>query len=286
MDESTGDPLERWLGAGLITRAQAEEIRRFERARAPSEPDSAAAGSGGDDRPSEAPVPVRTAPGREPPRSRERRPGELAWGDTQPSSESGWVTSADAQAARAARSEEPSASDHLPPVEDSEPHPGGETELPAGRRPGPVRPRASQASKRGLLSDLASPEFVRHPPVSINARGLGLLLAALAFLALLGSAFTFLTDLFLAPGRLLWTDLENSIHLAASVVGLVGGYRMYLGVAGGGRLVQVSLGVNVLATLVFSFSRLLHFETVLALVIWVSLYYLTRMSRYPEEERS
>ena len=120
-----------------------------------------------------------------------------------------------------------------------------------------------------------------HDSLRLNGRRLAIVLAALAVLGLVGAAVGFVTDVFVAPGRLLTADGEESIHFGASLIALVGALWMYQGREAGRRLVLLSLALNILATLFLSFRRLGDPATIAVLIAWAALCYLTLAARLP-----
>lgn len=149
--------------------------------------------------------------------------------------------------------------------------PGGQAQQPArtpGAPPGRVRRRAS--AHRGANA-------------GVPARPLALLLGVLATLGLLGATLGFAVDLFVAPSRLLTADLEESLHLLASLVGIGGAFELYRGTRQGRSLVLGSLGLNLLATLVFSSSSLAQVETLVPVLTWLTLGVLTALADQPNQ---
>lgn len=135
----------------------------------------------------------------------------------------------------------------------------------------PIRRRASA---RPLRPALAPSSLWRL----LDVRFVAVVLGVLAGLGLLGATLSFTVDLFVAPWRIFTLDVEESVHLVASVVGLAGAFQLYR--TGRGRpLVLTSLGLNVLATLVFSASTLLTSDTLVPMLTWLGLAALTVFSR-------
>jgi hypothetical protein len=114
----------------------------------------------------------------------------------------------------------------------------------------------------------------------IDLRTLGTVLAGLALVALLASMFAVTTDLFVGPGQRVATEVEDVLHLVASVLGLVGGLRLASGRVAGRTLVYWSLGINVVATLLLAGARLKEPLTIGALLVWAVLAFLTWRARY------
>jgi len=114
----------------------------------------------------------------------------------------------------------------------------------------------------------------------IDARVLGGLLAALALLAMVGAVFALATDMVVAPSQRWAATIEDVAHAVAAALGLTGGLRMAGGRHDGRRLVLVSLGLNLAATLLFSAAHLLEAMTLLPVLAWLALGWLTWSSRF------
>jgi|SRR5215472_13908004 len=146
----------------------------------------------------------------------------------------------------------------------------------AGLGQGPLRPvirrRASGRQPGG-----ASLGWV------LDAHFVAVLLGTLAALGLVGATLSFVVDLFVAPWRLYTTDLEESLHLLASVIGLAGAFRLARGAHQAKHVILVGLALNVGATLVFGRSTVMRPESLLPLVTWLALAALTVAARvrYP-----
>ncbi len=116
----------------------------------------------------------------------------------------------------------------------------------------------------------------------LDARPLGVVLGVLAALGLLGAALSFVVDLFVAPWRIFTADLEESLHLLASMVGLAGAIQ--LSRYGVRMLVLAGLALNVLASLAFSLATLGRLETMVPLLTWLALALLTIFVRRPRAQ--
>lgn len=127
----------------------------------------------------------------------------------------------------------------------------------------------------------ASAGHVRLPSLGrvLDARFVSLLLGTLAALGLIGATLTFVVDLFVAPWRIYTSDLEESLHLLASVIGLTGAFRLARGAHRAKLVILTGLGLNVAATLVFSRPTLPRPETALPLLTWLVLSVLTALAR-------
>ncbi len=113
----------------------------------------------------------------------------------------------------------------------------------------------------------------------VTARPLALVLGALATLGLLGATLSFAVDILVAPWRLLTADVEESLHLLASLIGIAGAFELWRGTPHAKAVVLAGLGLNVGATLAFSADRLLHPSTWIPLLTWVALAVLTVRAR-------
>jgi hypothetical protein len=106
-------------------------------------------------------------------------------------------------------------------------------------------------------------------------------LGVLAGLGLLGAALGFVVDLFVAPNRIFTADAQDSLHLAASLLGLAGAFELRGGSGHGKGLVLASLAINLAATLVFSRGTVTQFETLVPMLTWLTLGLLTVLARRP-----
>jgi hypothetical protein len=123
----------------------------------------------------------------------------------------------------------------------------------------------------------ASARHVRLPTLAwlFDGHTLAILLGVLAALGLIGATLSFVVDLFVAPWRLYTSDLEESLHLLASVVCLAGAFRLSRSAYQAKHLVLAGLALNVVATLVFSSASLGRPDTLVPLLTWVGLAALT-----------
>lgn len=136
------------------------------------------------------------------------------------------------------------------------------------RRPG-IRRRASAHREPPRIDSLLDTRFVAQ------------LLGVLAALGLFGATLSFTVDLFVAPWRLFTSDAEESLHLLASVIGLIGAYRLARGLPRARAVVLGGLGVNLAVTLMFSARTLGRPETLVPVLTWLSLAALTLAARRP-----
>lgn len=145
-----------------------------------------------------------------------------------------------------------------------EPQPSGwdGAEVPA--QPPEIRPGVRRRAS-------ARPDPFRLGGWRPDTRALAMVLGILAALGLLGATLSFAVDLFVAPWRLLTADVEESLHLIASAIGLGGALELYRRERSGRPLVLVSLAVNVVATLIFSRGTLGRLETFVPILVWVLL---------------
>lgn len=104
-----------------------------------------------------------------------------------------------------------------------------------------------------------------------QARVVAITLGVLAALGLTLATLAFVVDLFVAPWRLYTSDLELSLHLLASVIGLAGAFRLSRGAHRARLVVLVGLALNVAATFVFSRDTVGRPETIVPLLTWFGL---------------
>jgi hypothetical protein len=163
-----------------------------------------------------------------------------------------------------------------------------------GRPPPPPPPpppprryaaRPPQLRPPGDLGDRAGPLLDGLPFAPLDARLVGLAMALLAAIGFLAGVFRVTLDLLVAPTHDLTGDLEDLLHLGASVLGAVGGFQMAMGSAAGRRLVLASLGINLGATLVLSLKRLAEAGTLIEIGLWVALALLVATSAFGRSAR-
>ena len=118
---------------------------------------------------------------------------------------------------------------------------------------------------------------------ALDARTVAIALGVLAALGLVGATLSFVVDLFVAPWRLYGTDVEESLHLLASAIGLAAAFQLSRGAHHAKLHVLAGLGLNVAATLAFSPASLPRPETIVPLLTWLGLAALTVRARirYP-----
>ena len=146
----------------------------------------------------------------------------------------------------------------------------------AGLGRGPLRPGIR---RRASARRLPGPSL----EWALDAHFVAVLLGVLAALGLIGATLSFVVDLFVAPWRLYTSDLEESLHLLASVIGLAGAFRLARGAHQAKQVIVAGLALNVLATLVFSRSTLVRPETLVPMLTWLGLAALALRARvsYP-----
>lgn len=115
--------------------------------------------------------------------------------------------------------------------------------------------------------------------LALEARTVAIALGVLAALGLVGATLSFVVDLFVAPWRLYSTDVEESLHLLASAIGLAAAFQLSRSAHHAKLHVLAGLALNVAATLVFSAAALLRLETIVPLLTWVGLGVLTVLAR-------
>jgi hypothetical protein len=118
-----------------------------------------------------------------------------------------------------------------------------------------------------------------RPRLSLSAERLGLVLSALAFAGLVWSGVALATDLLVSPRKPLGIELVDAIRVAASLLALIGGRRMYRGAEHGKPLVLTGLALFALMTAATSLRRLADPATVAVLLSCVVLYYLAATSK-------
>jgi hypothetical protein len=114
---------------------------------------------------------------------------------------------------------------------------------------------------------------------ALDAHFVAVLLGTLAALGLIGATLSFVVDLFVAPWRLITSDLEESLHLLASVIGLAGAFRLARGTHQAKHVILIGLALNVAATLVLGRATITRPETIVPLATWFGLAGLTVASR-------
>ncbi|HZV49941.1 MAG TPA: hypothetical protein VFD49_09275 [Candidatus Dormibacteraeota bacterium] len=125
----------------------------------------------------------------------------------------------------------------------------------------------------------AGPAAVARRLTRVDARPLAFVLGALATLGLLGATLSFAVDVLVAPWRLLTADVEESLHLLASLIGIAGAFALWRGTPHARAVVLAGLALNVGATLAFSADTLLHPSTWIPLSTWAGLAVLTLRAR-------
>jgi len=147
---------------------------------------------------------------------------------------------------------------HLPPIGRAGPRPGVRRR--ASARPAPP----SDALRRAL-----------------DAHVVATVLGVLAGLGLMGATLSFTVDLFVAPWRIFTSDVEESLHLVASLVGLAGAFQLYRGARRGRPVVLAGLALNAAATYYLSGRTLGSPDTLVPMLTWLALAVWTVLSRRP-----
>lgn len=114
---------------------------------------------------------------------------------------------------------------------------------------------------------------------ALEGRTVAIVLGVLAALGLVGATLTFVVDLFVAPWRVYGADVEESLHLLASAIGLAAAFQLSRGAHRAKLLVLAGLALNVGATLAFSRGSLGRFEVIVPLLTWLGLAALTVAAR-------
>jgi hypothetical protein len=114
---------------------------------------------------------------------------------------------------------------------------------------------------------------------ALDAHFVAVLLGALAALGTIGATLSFVVDLFVAPWLLVTSDLEESLHLLASVIGLAGAFRLARGAHQAKHVILLGLALNVAATAVLGRATLTRPETIVPLATWFGLAALTVAAR-------
>ncbi len=143
------------------------------------------------------------------------------------------------------------------------------------------------------LNTLVNPPFAKDPPVKvdIDAKVLGIIVAILSALAILFGlgALTALAGVgaFLASvgfgGFLPIAYLGVLVSLAADVMSLIGGWRMYQGNAEGKRLVIYGLAIGFVGQIVSGIGYASG-GVIVSLVVLAAVYYLVVVSRFPGDQ--
>jgi hypothetical protein len=183
--------------------------------------------------------------------------------------EAGIITGSQADAIRAFES---SSAAPLPAPAPPGPAPVEEAAPVEPARPMPPRPEPPARGRRSFGIGGLVPE--------LDLRTFGTVLAGLALIALLANMFAVTTDLFLGPGQQVATEVEDVLHLVASVLGLIGGLRLASGRISGRELTYWSLGINLVATVLLASSRLRQPTTIGAIVFWIALAILAWRASY------
>ena len=154
--------------------------------------------------------------------------------------------------------------------------------------PIPARPVAAAAEPAPRFSVL-NPRVVARPAAAgaspvmrgflrPDVRFMGVALTVLAVLSVAGNLLGVMTDVFIAPWRLVGADFEDLAHVGGALLGITGGLMMYRGWVSGRAPAVAGLLINVVATLAYAGGRLADPLVYLALAVWGGLIALTLRS--------
>ncbi len=142
-----------------------------------------------------------------------------------------------------------------------------------------------------LRTSLLNPPFAQDPPVklNVNAKTLGLVIAVLAALGLLLEVVGLLGVLSLGfayaaagfAGIAFLAIVGLLVDLAAVVLSLVGGWRMWNGLASGKPLVIYGLAIGFVGEIVVGVGYGSLGNAVVGLLVLFAVYYLVVISRFP-----
>jgi hypothetical protein len=134
--------------------------------------------------------------------------------------------------------------------------------------------RSEAIAVRGVRLHRPSP-----PSLSLDSGKLGVVLAAFAFTGLLWALGGLASDLVATPRKPLGAELAGGIRLLASILGLIGGRRLYRGAENGKPLMVTGLLLYALVTLATGFRRLADPSVITILASCAVLFVLTLLSR-------
>jgi hypothetical protein len=141
-----------------------------------------------------------------------------------------------------------------------------------------------------LLDTLVNPPFAQNPPFNVNAKTVGLVVLILGIiggiLGLIALPFVLAIGAFAAAagaGPLVVLALPALlVNIAANVLAIWGGYRMWQGETDGKRLVIYALALSFIATLVYGLGVDLAGQ-LFTLIVLAVVYYIVVISRFPGE---
>lgn len=138
---------------------------------------------------------------------------------------------------------------------------------------------------------LLNPPFAKDPPVKldINAKVLGIVIAVLSALGILGAlsalgALLGVGAIYAAAGFggiLAFAYVGVLVGAAADVLSLVGGWRMYQGQVDGKRLVIYGLALGLLGQIVTALGYITVGNVIVPILVILVVYYLVVISRFP-----
>jgi hypothetical protein len=144
---------------------------------------------------------------------------------------------------------------------------------------GPV-PAARAGPARDVPAVAGGELGLRPHRLSLDARKVGVFLAAIALLGLAWAGLSLLMDVTGTPRRPVGVALLDSVRLLAGVLALVGGRGMYRGVQNGKPLALIGLVLYGLASVLLAVRRLGDPVAIALMLGWALLYYLTTVSRF------
>lgn len=173
------------------------------------------------------------------------------------------------------------------------PQPPPEPPRPEPPRPAPPAPPPSEARTvrsapnpfAPLVAEQAEP-LVSGLPVAPDGRLVGVFMLLLAAVGIVIGIFSVTLDILVAPTHNVPGDVEDVLHLAASLLGALGGYQMATGRPAGRRLVLLSLGINVVATLVLSLGHLAQGGPIFDVALWLVLATIVAAARFGPSARN
>jgi len=130
---------------------------------------------------------------------------------------------------------------------------------------------------------LLDPPFARHPPawVSVNARTLGLFIAILATMGILFDLLYLLASSTIIAGIPFLATMSLVTDMVGAALGLIGAGRMFQGEVQGKIQVIYGLAVGFVAEILVGITLHSPGRTLGAWAVFVCLYYLVVVSRYP-----
>lgn len=143
------------------------------------------------------------------------------------------------------------------------------------------------------LNTLVNPPFAKDPPVKvdIDAKILGIVVAILSGLGILFGLGLLIGLMGIGAvlarygfgGFLPLAYLGALVILAADIMSLMGGWRMYQGDREGKRLVIYGLAIGFVGQIIYGLGYASIGSVILPLVVLAIVYYLVVVSRFPGE---